>query len=341
MIVLSILRKAFDRSKLHPEKVQVKGKGKQFQGIRYKGSPKPTTPKGPGIPATPSAKAPSAKAPATPLPGGGGSQQPRAMAKPMNNYPQGKGPKGGGDISRDPSMFQHKPGHKLGVHGKGLKPTGSFASKTKMPGAELPEEAASWTKQTIHTLEHIQSVYKKREPGQGKLVTIPSVEDLDLIVKNTTFACVSAGRNPDNPEDAKMTEQQIHERYRELKDSAKEKGYVFTDAIGKYGAPEESIMVMLHDADEKEVLDIGEQFHQQSVFISEKGNGKVLQTTPDAQYKKGQVRMAGQGFSYVNDADDFYTEVQTQSGGWARFRHEVSDVVAKAMRRLFVWVMMK
>jgi hypothetical protein len=340
MMRLILFVKAFTRANLRPEKVNVRGKTKQFQATRYKTSgQKPPAPQGAPGAKVPTTKAPMTKTPSTPLAGGGGSQMPRQMAKPMNNYPQGKGPRGGGPIPRDPSMFQHPVPAKLGPHGKKLRPTGSFARTEKLPGWELPEEAKSWKMQQIHTLGQIEEVYRKREPGKGRMVAIPSVEDLDLILKNTTFACISAGRNPDNPEDAKLTEQQVHDRFRTLKETAKEKGYVYTDAIGKYGTPEESIMVMLHDADEKEAIDIGEQFHQQSLFISETGNGRVVQSTADAVYKKGQTRMKGEGFSYVNDADDFYTEVQTGSG-WSRFRHEVAEIVAKALRAI-LWRLRK
>lgn len=342
---IRLVMKALDRTKLHPEKVQVKGKAKTSQGIRWKKQGEaPKQEKPPGAP-TQDSKGNAIVGPGAPKAGGGdmGAMSPKSGPRPMNNYPQGKGPKGGGPIPRDSKMFGNKPAPKLGSHGKNLKPTGSFHEKTKLPEYQLPEEAKTWKMQSIHTLEEITSVFKKREKGQGKQMTIPSIEDLDLIIKNTTFACVSAGRNPDVEEDKNLTDQQISERFRKLKDAAKDYGYVFTDAIGKYGQPEETIMLMIHDADEKEIVDIGNQFNQQSVFISDKGAGRVIQSTPDATHEKGSVRMKGDTFDYVPDADDFYTEVQC-GGQWVKFRHDVQDVVEnvqKALRSILRWVRRK
>lgn len=327
-----VMKAKLDRSKLHAEKVQVKGKTKTSQATRWKKAPDTEKPKIPGMDAKGNAIAgPGA-------PGGAGSV---GGIKPMNNYPQGKGPKGGGPIPRDPAMFGNKPKPKLG--GRKVNPTGSFHEKTRLPEYQLPESAETWKRQPIHTLEEIKSVYKRREKGQGKNIHITSVEDLDLIIKNTKFACVSAGRNGDNPEEQKLTDQQISERFKELKETAEQMGYVYTDAIGKYGQPEETIMVMLHDADEKEVVDLGEKFHQQSVFFNDMGAGRVIQSTGDATHEKGSVRMKGDTFEYVPDADDFYTEVQC-GNDWVKFRHDVQEVVetvTKAIRSILRWVRRK
>jgi hypothetical protein len=312
------IKAALNRSGLRAEKVNVKGKSKQYQGTRWKRGVEQKEKKHPRASEQTSA-VPQAKAPIV--------NKPKSQQK-------GQGPRGGGPVPQDPSMFGgNPPAPKLGSQGKNVKPLGSFHEKAYAQKMDLPEEAKSWKMQTIHTLESIKSVYGRRKAGEGKQISISSPEDLEVILKNTKFACISAGKNPDSKEDQALTEQQIGERYKELKKRAVELGFVHTDAIGKYGAPEEIIQLMVHDADVKDALALGAEFHQQSIFVSDHGDGQVLRATGG---KSGEVLGEGKGYSYVasdDDKEDFYTSVQT-GGTWTRLRFAV-NFLEKAVRLIF------
>jgi hypothetical protein len=305
------IKAQLNRSGLHQEKVNVKGKKKQYQGTRWKRGVEQHAKEHPRA---------SEQTSLVPQPKAGTVNKPKSQQK-------GQGPRGGGPIPQDPSLFgNNKPEHKLGKQGEGLKPTGSFHQKGSSKQWELPEEAASWKQQTIHTLSQITDVYGRRKEGEGKQIAIASPEDLEVILKNTKFACISAGRNPDDPEDQKLTEQQIGERYKELKKRAGEMGFMYTDSIGKYGGEEETIMVMVHDADVEDALSLGKEFKQQSVMVADHGNGKVVRTTGAGKNVLGE----GKGYEYVQDADDFYTSVQTGSA-WMKFRFNI-EFMEKALR---------
>jgi len=99
---------------------------------------------------------------------------------------------------------------------------------------------------TERSIQKVLKAYRRRAPGDGKEKTIANAAELDVLLKRSVFCLMSAGRNPEDPEDMKLTDAQIKQRYSSLLGDLKDKGYVFTRCRGKYGAPEESIMVMTH-----------------------------------------------------------------------------------------------
>jgi hypothetical protein len=181
-----------------------------------------------------------------------------------------------------------------------------------------------------HSLKQLKKLFARRGKGQGGSIAITSESDLDLVLTDTTFCMISAGRNKENPEDMKLSNQAIRERDEKLKSDLKESGYMYTPAIGKYGELEDSLMVMTHDADKKEMMSLGTKYHQDSVLFVSEGQSQLVYTTGE---KSGQAMMEGRGYEKVPDATDYYTEIEVAKKP-IRFQMLLEEI-AKAIR--FVW----
>jgi hypothetical protein len=198
----------------------------------------------------------------------------------------------------------------------------------QLPGGHTVRVKAEEVK---HSLQTLKLIYKRRGRGQGSAKLITSKADLDLILVQTTFCMISAGRNPKSLSDEKLSDRDIEARDRQLRGDLVEAGYIFTPAKGKYGAPEESIFVMCHDANQKQLASIGTKYHQDSILFVRNGHSEMVETTGK---DRGSVMMSGDGHEYVPDADDFYTEVDI-AGKPVKFVMNLADVV-KALRRFII-----
>lgn len=160
-----------------------------------------------------------------------------------------------------------------------------------------------------HSLAMIKGMYGRRGAGQGMSLPIASTEDFDVIINKTTFVMLSAGRNPEKPEDVALSDEQITKRTASLRTDLVQSGYVFTDCNGKYGLPEESIMAMVHDADVEHIASLGSKYNQDSVVVCDKGKNKLIFTTGP---KKGTSDMEGDGYEFreITEDDDYYTDVE-------------------------------
>lgn len=161
-----------------------------------------------------------------------------------------------------------------------------------------------------HSAGMIRAMYRRRSQGEGFQCKIASQSDLTVILKSTTFALISAGRNPKDPVDKKMTDAQVDVRTNKLKKELMQSGYVITDTLGNYEGLEDSMMVMTHDANKKELMAFGARNKQDSIIFVENGKQDMIFTAgPNA----GKSDMSGKGFEYVPNADNYYTEIKVGS----------------------------
>ena len=117
----------------------------------------------------------------------------------------------------------------------------------------------------------------RRDKGKGREVKLSTAE-LKLILSTGKYALISAGRNPEDPEDQKLTDKQIVARHRQLKDDLKDGGYAYTGVVGHYGEEEQSFLVMVHDAEKQDILRMGKKYRQDSVIYGEKGRQQMIYT---------------------------------------------------------------
>ena len=180
-------------------------------------------------------------------------------------------------------------------------------------------------------IDRLLKNYRRRSPGKGKEVTIQKQTHLDSLLRYSTFCMMSAGRNPEDPEDMQLNDKQIANRYSELLSDLKSEGYVFTRCRGKYVNPEESVMVMCHDAEKSDMMTLGKKYKQDSIVFSDKGRGSLIYTTGE---KAGKEEMAGDGYEVVPDARDFYTKMPLANGTTVKFTINLEEL-AKAIRNIF------
>lgn len=172
--------------------------------------------------------------------------------------------------------------------------------------------------------------YRRRAPGKGREATIQKQTHLDTLLRRSTFCMMSAGRNPEDPKDMKLTDKQIADRYTDLLSDLKAEGYVYTRCRGKYVNPEESVMVMCHDAEKSDMMKLGKKYKQDSIVFSNKGRGSLIYTTGE---KAGKEEMAGEGYEVVPKATDFYTKMPLANGDTVKFTINLEELV-KALRNI-------
>jgi hypothetical protein len=183
------------------------------------------------------------------------------------------------------------------------------------PGAEqetedesTQEEGKQGKEYTEEERDRILRKYAKREPGKGIETEIADEDELGLILSHTKFGLISAGPNDDekglNPID--FDQERYRKRHEELRQALKEKGYVFTQVLGRYGDFEDSFLVMTHDAERDDLVELGKRMNQSSVIFCDHGQNELITTRGD---KIGSA-VTGEGFSWVPpDADENFTAV--------------------------------
>lgn len=161
---------------------------------------------------------------------------------------------------------------------------------------------------TAEERDQILRKYAKREPGKGVETEIADEDELAIILAHTKFALISAGPNDDekklNP--MEFDQERYKKRHDELRQALAEKGYVFTQVLGKYGEFEDSFLVMTHDADRDDIVELGKKMNQSTVLFCDHGQNEMIVTRGDnigAAY-------TGEGYSWVQpDADEDFTAV--------------------------------
>lgn len=152
----------------------------------------------------------------------------------------------------------------------------------------------------------------KPEKNAGGHVSIHS-KDFAAALKEGPISIISAGVNPNNPEDRALTDQQVAERYKRLEQDLKDHGYKYTKVKGHYGGEEDSFIVF--HADENHMNELGKKFNQDSVIHAKAGKNKLTFTTGENAGKHHK----GDGHEEVPDAKDYYSVVNTSDGVQKKF----------------------
>lgn len=208
-------------------------------------------------------------------------------------------------------------------------------AKGRQPAKEKPVSAHRGTLKGVTTEKEIRELRKhfaRRPKGMGKEKTIQTRKDLDIILKHTTFALMSASPNPNDPKAMKMSPEEIKAKHGELLERLKADGFVYSQCRGKYGKPEESVMVMMHDSNRDEAIKLGSDFMQDAIVFVNKGKGEMIYTN---EKQLGEVSMAGSGHEEVPDASDYYTKMPLSTGETVKFVMSLEDI-KKAMREGFM-----
>lgn len=187
--------------------------------------------------------------------------------------------------------------------------------KKKAYGGELPPE--------------LKKKIERREKGKGEEIKLTKEEVFDILQKGEV-GFVSAGVNPADEADKKLTPEQVKERDKKLRADLVQDGFTFMPVTGKYGELEESYMVMVNEISEPELEKLGVKYNQ-SVIYSAKGKNNMIFTTGANKGKKH----VGNGFQDMKGADDFYTEITTPKEKLKiQLSFDFDKLVEKALKNL-------
>lgn len=174
---------------------------------------------------------------------------------------------------------------------------------------------------------------KRRARGKGGEIAL-SKQDLEKLLASGKYALVSAGPNPNHADDKNLSQDEIKRRHKQLGEDLVDAGYMFTNVTGHYGGTEDSYLVMIHDADRKDVDELGKKYHQDSIIYGEAGHQEMRFTFGE---HVGTMH-TGTGYEIKNDADDFFTIVRHPDGSSTKFALNFDwdkREIAKALKLLF------
>lgn len=151
---------------------------------------------------------------------------------------------------------------------------------------------------------------RREKPGSGGEIHL-SKKEVTTLLRHGIVGFISAGTNPNSMEEKKLSDNDIKAREKHLRDDLVKQGLKFVKVTGKYGEVEDSYMVMVPNVKDKELIELGKRYNQDSVIYSDHGKNKLIFTTGENAGKSYN----GNGFQILNnDAEDFYTEVATKKG---------------------------
>jgi HK97 family phage portal protein len=197
-----------------------------------------------------------------------------------------------------------------GAHKKGGPGSGCSGSNCGRPSGDGTTES-----NTDGISKETAALIARREKGKGEPVKL-SREQLNEVLDNGTFALVSAGKNPKIEADMALTNEQISERYKNLESSLKESGYAYTAVQGHYSGKEDSFLIQIHEAEREEIIQLGEKYNQDSIIFTQAQKNEMVYTTGADKGKS----VKGTGYSWEDNADDFYTEVGHPDGTVSKFQ---------------------
>lgn len=156
----------------------------------------------------------------------------------------------------------------------------------------------------------------RRPPGQGAEAQLTKPE-LRTLLNTGRFALVSAGPNPNEEADKGMTAEQAKDRHEQLRKRLVASGYMHTQVVGHYGGVEDSFLVMVHDAERRDVRALGQMFKQDSVIYADKGHNEAHYTHGD-RHDQG-LCSEGKGWSEKPSAGDYYSILRHPDGTTSKF----------------------
>jgi len=218
-------------------------------------------------------------------------------------------------------------------------PDGSYEYRDKPPEQkEAPAKPGIEKKAPSKTKQYKHHVTLKKD-------------ELSHTLSHGHFSIVSAGRNPNDPEESKMKpdDEFFHKRHEQLRDELENKGLSYTEVVGHYGGKESSYLVfhdpeeltaktvksvMVHHKDEKEakqnrktVEELGKKFKQDSVLHGSGGKNSLVFTTG----KNAGKNCGGKGWKETPEAKDYYTDIKLEGKNHTKFNLDLTECFKKGL----------
>lgn len=229
---------------------------------------------------------------------------------------------------------------------KAIKPTQQedVGTKSKPTIQEKSDNVGGVTEGAGEKLEGVAK-WKPKKVYENK-IRMSRKEFHDLLDKGH-YSVISAGKNDKDADEKNwaVDDPRIVKRHHELMDKLDSMGVYFTEALGKYGSEEYSLVVF-HDKEDvydgtgdnraefiahypkekaakvQDELDkIGESMNQNSVLHGNMGKNSVHFTTGEHKGKD----CGNTGFEKMDNADDYYTSIDDTGGGVTKVQMNIDD----------------
>jgi hypothetical protein len=206
--------------------------------------------------------------------------------------------------------------------------SGWFASAGHVPHVT---ELVSGMRYALEVMNTINQKFARQPKGQGKSVPLKK-DELNAVLNAGKYGLISAGPNTKETDagakDKSKDEQYFRDRHDQLRSSLNEMGYQYTEVVGKYGEIEDSFLIMTHETDKADLMNLGMKYNQDSVIYGEGGKQEMIYTSKsyyeigekgDPNYQRIPAKVGdahvGAGFDTIDlEANNYYTEVPTPEG---------------------------
>jgi len=201
-----------------------------------------------------------------------------------------------------------------------------FDLRRRTPGSQA-KTAATKTKageddgKAATVLAGLQEKVKRLGKGEGREVKLAEAE-VKTLLESGKYALISAGKNPANREDRKMSQADIKARYALLRRDLVSDGFAFSKVKGHYQGTEDSFLVMVHDADKEHIKSLGKKYKQDSVIYSEGGKHELHYTT-------GNDKLVGEDGETMKSTSEQYMEGEPPPPHYVPERKELHNKIIK------------
>jgi phage portal protein BeeE/ppGpp synthetase/RelA/SpoT-type nucleotidyltranferase len=210
-------------------------------------------------------------------------------------------------------IVAHKGGPGSGCQGPNCGRPRGATTGTDSDGDGNPGSAGSSGSSDLSPA--LRALIGRAAAGEGAAVDLDRDQITEVLDKGT-YALVSAGKNIKDAEDNALSDEQIKQRYDQLEADLKAAGYKYTRVAGHYGAKEDTFLVQVHEANRSEMIKLGVKYKQDSIIYTSRKKNEMIYTTGEHQGKK----QVGEGYTWQDDADDFYTVVTHPGGKVSKFQ---------------------
>jgi hypothetical protein len=182
-----------------------------------------------------------------------------------------------------------------------------------------------------------------KQPKSPNQITL-SKEQLNTVLSDGFYSVISAGRNPNNADEANLdpTDPKFKERHEQLRQDLDKLGFKYTEVVGHYGGEEPSFLVFheepeaFQDTDKNQIAffithedeksqpglnALGKKYNQDSVLHGAKGRNELHFTSGKFEGKT----CGGNGHQELPEAEDYFTSVPVAGKAHSKVQMDISE----------------
>lgn len=215
-----------------------------------------------------------------------------------------------------------------------------------IPVKGLPHHKSNYKEYMVREKKAKKKYFRELKKKHPNFEPIVRKDDIEQVLKHGEYSCISAGINPEMPEDienAKKDKNFIKNRTEALRKDLDRLGVKYTEITGSYGSEEPSFLIShtleakvgqknrdnsffvkrnKYDAKDmvKKLNALGTKYNQDSVAHGRAGKMEWHYTTGE---KKGK-RVKGLDTQFLKGAKDFYSEARVGDDHYTKWSCDMS-----------------